>query len=119
MKVLLDTCVYGGGVEILEAAGYDVIWAGNWPQDPGDEEILRRAYSEGRILITLDKDFGELAVLFRKPHCGIIRLVDLSYTQEPKVCMQVLDKYGEVLQKGAIVTAELDRLRFRPPDPET
>ena len=38
MKVLLDTCVYGGGVEILEAAGYDVIWAGNWPRDPGDEE---------------------------------------------------------------------------------
>ena len=53
MKVLLDTCVYGGGIEILEAAGYDVIWAGNWPRDPGDEEILRRAYSEGRILITL------------------------------------------------------------------
>ena len=118
MKVLLDTCVYGGGVEILEAAGYDVIWAGNWPRDPGDEEILRRAYSEGRILITLDKDFGELAVLFGRLHCGIIRLVGVSSIQQPVVCMRVLDKYGEVLQKGAIVTAELDRLRFRPPDPE-
>ena len=64
MKVLLDTCVYGGGVEILEAAGYDVIWAGSWPRDPGDEEILRRAYNEGRILITLDKDFGELQFFF-------------------------------------------------------
>ena len=39
----------------------------------------------------------------------------------PKGCgfYGLVDKYGEVLQKGAIVTAELDRLRFRPPDPES
>jgi len=37
---------------------YDVVWAGEWPEDPGDEEILERAYLEGRILVTLDKDFG-------------------------------------------------------------
>ena len=118
MKVLLDTCVYGGGVERLEAAGHDVVWVGSWARDPGDEEILRRAHSEGRILITLDKDFGELAILFRKPHCGIIRLVGLSSIQQPEVCVQVLDKYGEALRRGAIVTAGLDRVRLRSPDPE-
>lgn len=31
MKVLLDTCVWGGAKETLEAAGYDVIWGGDWP----------------------------------------------------------------------------------------
>ena len=36
-------------------------------EDPGDEEILATAYAEGRILITLDKDFGELAVVWRSP----------------------------------------------------
>ena len=60
MRLLLDTCVWGGTVVPLKAAGHDVIWAGNWPSDPGDEEILTRAHQEGRILITLDKDFGEL-----------------------------------------------------------
>ena len=59
----------------LRAEGHDVIWAGAWPVDPGDDEVLRRAHAEGRVLITLDKDFGELAVALRRPHAGIVRLV--------------------------------------------
>jgi predicted nuclease of predicted toxin-antitoxin system len=57
VKLLLDTCIWGGAVDALKAAGHDVIWAGDWPADPGDEEILALAYQENRILITLDKDF--------------------------------------------------------------
>jgi predicted nuclease of predicted toxin-antitoxin system len=44
--LLLDTCVWNGVAAELEAAGHDVEWSGNWPQDPGDEEIL--AYADGR-----------------------------------------------------------------------
>ncbi|MFW6147662.1 MAG: DUF5615 family PIN-like protein [Thermodesulfobacteriota bacterium] len=33
-----------------------------WPEDPGDEEILARAHNKECILVTLDKDFGELAI---------------------------------------------------------
>ena len=53
-------------------------WAGEWPQDPGDEEILRRAHQESRVLVTLDKDFGELAIVRGQVHSGIVRLVALS-----------------------------------------
>ena len=49
---------------------------GNWPEDPGDEEILEYAYKEGRILVTLDKDFGELAIVHDTPHSGILRIVN-------------------------------------------
>lgn len=63
MKLLLDTCVWGKAKEILEEAGHDVIWAGEWTHDPGDEEILNIAIKDVRILVTLDKDFGELAIL--------------------------------------------------------
>ena len=38
------------------------MWFGDWSRDPGDEEILAIADQERRILVTLDKDFGELAV---------------------------------------------------------
>ena len=41
-------------------AGHDVIWSGDWPSDPGDEEILTRAHAERRVLITLDKDLASL-----------------------------------------------------------
>lgn len=71
MKLLLDTCVWGGAVAPLKVSGHDVIWAGDWSVDPGDKEILDQAYQEGRILITLDKDFGELAVCENKPMQGL------------------------------------------------
>ncbi|MEA5470697.1 DUF5615 family PIN-like protein [Spirulina sp. 06S082] len=116
MKLLLDTCVWGGVRSALANAGYDVIWSGDWEEDPGDEEILARAYREERILITLDKDFGELAIVRGLPHCGILRLVNLSSQQQIVICLQVLEQYAEELKTGAIATAELGRLRIRPPD---
>ncbi|MGB5158171.1 MAG: DUF5615 family PIN-like protein [Desulfobacterales bacterium] len=41
-------------------------------------EILELAHKQNRVLITLDKDFGELAIVRKIPHSGIIRLVNIS-----------------------------------------
>lgn len=119
MKLLLDACVWGGAREFLRDAGHDVVWAGDWPEDPGDEEILARARSEGRILVTLDKDFGELAVIQGIPHCGILRLVDLSARDQADVCLSVVNAHGKELLSGAIATAQRGHLRVRPPDAPT
>lgn len=121
MKLLLDTCISGSAVAPLKAAGHDVTWTGHWPTDPGDEEILALAYREGRILVTLDKDFGELAVVRGQAHAGIIRLVVLSVSQQAPTCMMVLNRYGGELQSGGIVTVEPGRIRVRPaaPHPES
>ena len=115
MKLLLDTCVWGGAKLDLIAAGYDVVWAGDWPEDPGDEQLLSRAHAEGRIVVTLDKDFGELVIVRGQPHAGIVRLVDHSATRQAAVCLHVLSLHGPDLEAGAIVTAEPGRLRVRPP----
>jgi predicted nuclease of predicted toxin-antitoxin system len=116
MKVLLDTCVWGGAEQELRNAGHDVIYAGSWPQDPGDDQILKQAYSDGRILVTLDKDFGELAIVRGFPHSGIIRLVNISAKKQAAVCLEVLKRYGEELLTGAIATAEPGYVKIRPPD---
>ena len=115
MKVLLDACVWGKALSPLRAAGHDVVWAGDWAEDPGDEEILARARAEGRVLVTLDKDFGELAVYRRIPHSGIVRLVDISASRQAAVCLHVLALHGHDLEAGAIVTAEPGRIRIRVP----
>jgi predicted nuclease of predicted toxin-antitoxin system len=115
VKVLLDTCVWGGARAALAAAGHDVVWAGDWPNDPGDEEILATAHSEGRVLVTLDKDFGELAVARGRLHAGIVRLVGIAAAQQGTVSIKILDAHGTELQRGAIVTAEPGRLRIREP----
>ena len=113
MRLLLDTCVWGGACKELQSAGHDVVWAGEWSEDPGDDEILERAHREGRILVTLDKDFGELAIIHQIPHSGIIRLVNLSSGQQAVVCLRVISLHKKELESGAIITAERNRLRIR------
>lgn len=115
MRILLDTCVWGKARAELESAGHDVIWSGDWPKDPGDEEILTIAHREGRVLVTLDKDFGELAVRRGMAHGGIVRLVNISARQQAAVCLQVLAAHTPDLAAGAIITAEPGRLRIRLP----
>ncbi len=94
MRVLLDSCMWGGVAPVLEATGHNVTWVGNWPADPGDAAILDTARLEGRVLITLDKDFGELAVVHRRRHAGIVRLVDISARQQATVCLQAYGPMG-------------------------
>lgn len=115
MKVLLDACVWGGAHDELAAAGHDVVWAGEWRVDPGDAEILDRAWREKRVLVTLDKDFGALAIVEGLPHAGIVRLVGISARKQGSMCLQILNEYGTELRKGAVITAETFRLRIRPP----
>ncbi|MEW6236783.1 MAG: DUF5615 family PIN-like protein [Candidatus Omnitrophota bacterium] len=119
MILLLDSCVWGGTLGILIDQGHDVIWSGDWTNDPGDAEILSIACQQKRILVTLDKDFGELAIVWGIPHCGIIRLVNLSIKQQAAVCSRILSLYSNELLEGAIVTAEVDRIRIRPSVKET
>jgi predicted nuclease of predicted toxin-antitoxin system len=102
-------------VEALSTAGYDADWVGNWPGIPSDLEVLAAAASAGRVLITLDKDFGELAVAFGQPHTGIVRLVEVSLKAQAAVLRTALLRYGTELTQGAIVTASPGRIRIRMP----
>jgi predicted nuclease of predicted toxin-antitoxin system len=116
MKVLLDSCISAILLPPLKTAGHDAIWVGNWPEDPGDQDILAFAHNEKRVIITLDKDFGALAVRDARPHSGIIRLVNLSIREQPSVCIEILSKHEPILQDGAIITVDQTRLRIRLPD---
>jgi predicted nuclease of predicted toxin-antitoxin system len=115
LKVLLDTCLTPKAKTELESAGHDSVWAGDWPEDPGDEDVLNRARREGRVLVRLDKDFGELAVLRGLSHSGIVRLVNFRAAEQGRVCLQILAKHASELAQGAIITAEADRIRVRRP----
>lgn len=117
MKVLLDACVARAARDALAALGHDVSWGGDWAEDPGDEALLRRAHEEGRVLVTLDKDFGELAVHQALPHVGILRLVSIRSDRQGRVAQEVLARHAATLAAGAILTAEPGRLRIRSATP--
>lgn len=113
MKVLLDSCVWGGARVVLERAGHEVDWSGSWDKDPGDEEILKRAAQNGQLLVTLDKDFGELAIVRGMPHLGIIRLVGIRAEQQGPMVAGLIQKYSRELSESAILTVESWRVRVK------
>ena len=113
MKLLLDTCVSGVAARTLREMGHDVVWTAEWDSDPGDEQILRIAHGQARVLITLDKDFGERAIVFGDAHSGIVRLVGIAAREQAGYCARVLEKYADELSEGAIVTADHRRTRIR------
>jgi predicted nuclease of predicted toxin-antitoxin system len=76
MRILADENIPRCVVEALRRENHDAAWV---PEDaPGaaDHKVLARAHDERRLLLTFDKDFGELA--FRKglpaSSCGVILL---------------------------------------------
>ena len=67
----------------------------------------------GEYLNTLDKDFGELAIVFGLPHSGIVPLVNLSARQQGDVCLEVLSRYEDNINGGGLLTVERNRVRIR------
>jgi len=61
MRFLADENVPIGVVEELIAASHDVKWVASFMPGVRDREVLRYAAMESRILLTFDKDYGDLA----------------------------------------------------------
>lgn len=67
------------------------------------------------MLIKLDKDFGEHAVLHQRAHSGIVRLVAMGSQTQCELSARILERYGDELHRGALVTATLGHARIRTP----
>ena len=116
MKILLDSCVWSKAQLELAANGHEVEWCGNWPADPGDAEVLRRAHAGRSVLVTLDKDFGELAIVFRQQHSGVIRLHQVPAREQAGTVLRILSMHADELSKGALVSMTRNRVRVRRAD---
>ena len=100
---------------MLTGRGYHVAWIGEDAPGSSDEEVLKRAMEEQRILITFDKDFGELAFKRGLPaSCGIIlfRTPLLSPGYVVKIVEAVLDSRNN--WRGHFSVVEIGRIRMRP-----
>ncbi len=81
MMFMLDQDVYMTTARFLEGLGHDVISASRMGlSGASDEELLRVANGEGRILVTRDRDFGGL-VFVKLLGAGVIYLRILPSTQ--------------------------------------
>lgn len=74
MKFLIDRCAGHRLAEWLRGLGHEVAETKDRGPDPGDAAILIQATAEGRILVTIDTDFGELIFARGARHSGLVRL---------------------------------------------
>lgn len=74
MRWLCDECVDAMLVEHLRRAGHDVVFAVEGARGAADDEIADLAARERRLLLTEDKDFGELAFRVRAAVPGLVLL---------------------------------------------
>jgi predicted nuclease of predicted toxin-antitoxin system len=73
MRFLANENFPGTAVAALIAAGLDVVWVRNTAPGVSDPDVLSWAIRDERILLTFDKDFGELARASALPSaCGAI-----------------------------------------------
>ena len=75
MRLLANENFPRKAVDALRSFGHNVLWARTDMPGASDLEVLARSQAESRILLTFDKDFGELAFRIGLPsECGIILL---------------------------------------------
>ena len=113
MKFLLDVCAGGRLRTWLEGLGYDVVEVRSRDPFLSDEEVLAWAREEKRIVVTVDKDFGELAVNRGEVHCGIIRLPDVPFSERKTLMQHILSYHIADLETGSIITVSRTRIRVR------
>ena len=116
MKFLVDRCAGQRLAAWLRTQGQDVLASWEVGPDPGDRALLERAAAEGRVLVTIDTDFGELIYVRSVPHAGMVRLPDVPAAERIRLMAQVLERHQDALQAQAIVTVRGGRIRVsRPP----
>jgi predicted nuclease of predicted toxin-antitoxin system len=75
LRFLLDESADARIADFLRRWGHDVAIVGlDHPASLIDRDVLAIAHRDGRILITDDRDFGELVFRHRQPHAGVIYL---------------------------------------------
>ncbi len=115
MRFLLDESADARLAIYPRRQGHDVtIIAVDYPAGLVDDHVLRLAWSEQRILITNDRDFGELIVAHHQAHSGVIFLRLGPYPNlatKIERLEHVLTHHAPQLDQLLVVTR--DRVRVR------
>lgn len=116
MRLLIDNALSPQVAAGLAAKGHDVVHLRDiGMQGAKDDEILRRADSEDRIIVSADTDFGTLLALrqARKPSFVLLRCSAHRPSEQAALLAESLLVASEALDEGAIVVIEDDRIRIR------
>lgn len=115
MRFLANENIERPIVDHLRDAGHDVACIGELAPGASDEEVLRLADTESRLVLTNDKDFGEMAYRENRASAGIVllRLEAQDGAEKAARLAHILPAIEERLPRHFAVVTER-RVRMRP-----
>lgn len=114
LKFIVDVGVGKAIEKYLQEEGYDTKAVREINPSMEDEQIIRTAASENRIVITMDKDFGELVYHSSMKHCGVLllRLEDATGPEKLEVIKFIITNYSDRIT-NCFCVFQNDKFRIR------
>ncbi|HDN80369.1 MAG: hypothetical protein DRI61_14910 [Chloroflexi bacterium] len=116
MKFLVDMDISPKTATYLRSLGYDAVHLHELGLDRlPDSSILKKARTEGRILITHDLDFSELMAASgaKLPSVIVFRLRNMHPERVNYYLREIINRYRESLERGAILSVSEGKVRVR------
>jgi predicted nuclease of predicted toxin-antitoxin system len=119
VRILANENIPRDAVELLRQRGHDVVWIRSDAPGATDQANLTQAVSQQRLLITFDKDFGELVFrLGLAASYGIVlfRIDTPSATVAAKTIAETLDTRTDWVGQFSVVDSRRIRMTPLPPN---
>ncbi len=116
MKLLLDQGTPRSAASLLRKRGFDAAHTGEIGMAEADDaEILKKAVTEKRVIITLDADFHQLLALSqaRTPSVIRLRIEGLRADAFAKMVESVIHQCEDDLKSGAVISVTDFKIRVR------
>jgi len=113
VRILADESCDRRIVRLVREAGHDVAEVASRMPGAPDAAVMELAQREARLLLTEDKDFGQLvfAAGERVPGVVLLRYPAAAWEEAGRTLLAVLRRRGEGL-RGAFVTVRPGRVRL-------
>ena len=113
LRFLADESCDFAAVRALRDEGFDVLAVAETVPGAEDDRVIAYAVREGRVLLTEDKDFGQLVYAAGHASCGII-LIRYTVAARPTLGARIVAlvrDHGHRLA-GSFVVLHPDRIRI-------
>ncbi len=114
MKVVADESVDGPVVARLREDGHEVDYIAEMESGISDDRVLSHANLRQALLITTDKDFGELVFRQSRLNAGVLllRLPGVSPSQKAEIVSGAVTAHGTEMQTAfTVITSKIVRIR--------
>lgn len=116
MKFLIDMNLSSSWVEALTSEGWESVhWCTVGDPTSPDQEIMKWAKKNGYVVFTHDLDLGAILAASQDigPSVIQVRTQDVSPSSLKKSLVKAIREFSIHLEKGALITLDIDRARVR------